>query len=46
MKKLIEIDFDTKPTYSNDDDKYVKTKIKTYGDNITPNFYNKKRSKK
>ena len=39
------IDFNTKPTYG-DDDKYIKTKIKTYADNITTNFYNKKGSKK
>ena len=39
------IDFDSKPTYG-DDDKYIKTKIKTYEDNITTNFYNKKGSKK
>ena len=41
----MEIDFNTKPTYG-DDDKYIKTKIKTYEDNITTNFYNKKGSKK
>ena len=39
------IDFNTKPTYG-DDDEYIKTKIKTYEDNITTNFYNKKGSKK
>ena len=39
------IDFNTKPTYG-DDDKYTKTKIKTYEDNIITNFYNKKGSKK
>ena len=39
------IDFNTKPTYG-DDDKYIKTKVKTYEDNITTNFYNKKWSKK
>ena len=41
----MEIDFNTKTTYG-DDDKYIKTKIKTYEDNITTNFYNKKGSKK
>ena len=35
------IDFDSKTTYG-DDDKYIKTKIKTYKDSITTNFYNKK----
>ena len=41
----MDIDFNTKPTYGNDD-KYIKTKIKTYEDSITTNFYNKKGSKK
>ena len=39
------IDFDSKPIYGNDV-KYIKTKIKTYEDSITANFYNKKGSKK
>ena len=39
------INFDSKPTYG-DDDKYIKTKIKTYEDSITTNFYNKIESKK
>ena len=38
------IDFDSKTTYG-DDDKYIKTKIKTYEDSITTNFYNKRGSK-
>ena len=37
------INFDSKPTYG-DDDKYIKTKIKTYKDST--NVYNKKGSKK
>ena len=41
----MDIDFNTKPTYGNDD-KYIKTKTKTYEDSITTNFYNKKGSKK
>ena len=45
VEKLMKIDFESKPTYG-DDDKYIKTKIKTYADNITTNFYNKKGSKK
>ena len=45
IEKLMDIDFNTKPTYG-DDDKYIKTKIKTYEDSITTNFYNKKGSKK
>ena len=38
------IDFNSKTTYG-DDDKYIKTKIKTYKDSITTNFYNKKMPK-
>ena len=40
--------FNTKTTYGDDDDddKYIKTKIKTYKDSITTNFYNKNGSKK
>ena len=45
IEKLIGIDFNTKPTYG-DDDKYLKTKIKIYEDNITTSFYNKKGYKK
>ena len=36
------IDFNTKPNYG-DDEKYIKTKIKTYEDNITTVFYNNSR---
>ena len=45
IEKLMSIDFDSKPTYG-DDDKYIKTKIKTYEDSITTNFYNEKESNK
>ena len=45
IKKLMDIDLNTKNTYG-DDDKYIKTKIKTFKNNITTNFYNKKESKK
>ena len=38
------IDLDSKPVYVNDD-KYIKTKIKTYKDSITTNFHNKKIAK-
>ena len=44
IEKLMKIDFNTKTTYG-DDDKYIKTKIKTYKDSIATNFY-KKRVKK
>ena len=45
IEKLMKIDFDPKTTYG-DDDKYIKTKIKTYKDSIITNFYNKNGSKK
>ena len=45
IERLMSVDFDNRPTYG-DDDKYIKTKIKTYEDSITTNFYNKKGSKK
>ena len=45
IEKLMSIDFDSKPTYG-DDDKYIKTKIKTYEDSIIANFHNKKMPKK
>ena len=35
------IDFESKPTYGYDD-KYIKTKIKTYVDIMITNFHNKK----
>ena len=41
----MKIDFNTKTTYG-DDNKYIKTKIKTYKDSIIKNFYNKKGSNK
>ena len=41
----MKIDFNTKITYV-DEDKYIKTRIKTYKDSITTNFYNKNGSKK
>ena len=39
------MDFDREPTYCNDE-KYIKTKIKTYIDSVTTNFCNKNGSKK
>ena len=45
IEKLMDTHFNTKPNYG-DDDKYIKTKIKTYTNNITTYFYNKKGSKK
>ena len=40
IEKLMKIDFNTKTTYG-DDDKYIKTRLKTYKDSITTNFYDK-----
>ena len=42
----MKIDFNTKTSYGEDGDKYIKTKIKTYKDSIITNFYNKNGSKK
>ena len=39
------IDFNSKAIYGNDD-KYIKTKIKSYEDSTTTNFRNKNGSKK
>ena len=41
---LLNIDFESKPVYG-DDDKYIKTKIKVYGDNMITNFHNKQMPK-
>ena len=40
IEKLMKIDFNTKTTYGDDDNKYIKTKMKTYKDSITTNLYN------
>ena len=45
IEKLMKIDFNTKTTYG-DDDKYIKTKIKTYPDIVITNFHNEKCHKK
>ena len=37
MKKLLKIEFDSEPVYG-DNDKYIKTKIKTYNDSMITNF--------
>ena len=41
VSSLMNIKFDSEPVYS-DNDKYIKTKIKTYGDKINTNFQGKK----
>ena len=46
IEKLMKIDFNTKTTCGEGDDKYIKTRIKTYKDSITTIFYNKIGSKK
>ena len=45
IASLMSMDFQGKPVYGNDD-KYIKTKIKTYEDCVTKIFYNNKGSKK
>ena len=44
VEKLMRIDFESKPTYGYDN-KYIKTKIKTYADIKITNFHNKKMPK-
>ena len=44
VEKLLKINFESKPVYG-DDDKYIKTKIKTYAGSIITNFHNKKMPK-
>ena len=41
IERLMRIDFESKTAYSNDDDKYIQTKIEIYKDSITTIFYNK-----
>ena len=41
IESLMSLDFESETAYGDDDDKYIKTKIKTYKDNINTNFYNK-----
>ena len=36
------INFDSKPVYGIDDNKYIKTKIKIFKDRVVTNFYNEK----
>ena len=46
IEKLMEISFESKPVYGDDDnDKYIKTKIKMYTDSIITNFCSKKMPK-
>ena len=41
---ILKIDFESKPIYG-DDDKYIKTKMKIYADNMITIFHDKKNSK-
>ena len=41
VSNLMNIEFDNEPVYD-DNDKYIKTKIKLYGDKINTNFQGKK----
>ena len=44
VETLLKIEFNSKPVYG-DDDKYIKTKIKIYGDSVNTNFQDKKMPK-
>ena len=44
IEKILKIDFERKPAYD-DDDKYIKTKIKIYAGSMVTNFHNKKMPK-
>ena len=43
-ERLMKINFESRPIYG-DNDKYIKTKIKTYAGSIITNFHNKKMPK-
>ena len=45
VEELLNVKFESKPVYG-DDDKYIKTKIKSYGDKVNTNFQGKKVPKK
>ena len=42
VQRLMGIKFDSKPFYGNDDNKYIKTKIKIFADRVITNFYSEK----
>ena len=44
IEGLMKINFESRTVYG-DDDKYIKTKIKTYAGSVITNFYNKKMPK-
>ena len=41
ISNLLSVEFDSEPVYG-DNDKYIKTKIKLYGDKVNTNFQGKK----
>ena len=45
VSSLINIEFDSEPAYG-DNDKYIQTKIKLYGDKVNTNFQDKKVNEK
>ena len=45
VSSLMNIIFDSEPVYG-DNDKYIKTKIKSYGDKVNTNFQGKKKCQK
>ena len=45
ISNLMNIKSDSEPVYG-DNDKYIKTKIKSYGDEINTNFQGKKNTKR
>ena len=45
VQKLLKTEFESKPVYGDDDNKYIKTKIKTYAGSMITNFHNKKAPK-
>ena len=45
ISSLMNIEFESGPVYG-DNDKYIKTKTKSYGDKVNTNFHGKKRPKK
>ena len=44
-EKLLKIVFESQPVSGDDDDKYIKTKIKIYAGSMIINFHNKKMAK-
>ena len=45
VKSLLNIKFDSEPVYG-DNEKYIKTKIKIYNNNVNTSFHGKKKQKK